>query len=53
MSRNRVELMHQISVINNWATDSRDTISALSEKKAKEAVDTLKQFWKIVDRRKS
>ncbi len=51
MSRNRVELMHQIGVLYNWATDQRDTISSMSEKQAGEAVKHLKGFWKVAERR--
>lgn len=52
MSRNRVALMHEISVLYNWATDERDTISALSENQAKKAVDHLKKLWVYVERRR-
>lgn len=51
-SRGRVELALVISTLNNWATDeSRDTISALSEKQAKEAADHIKKVWTIIERR--
>ena len=51
-SRNRVELMHQVSVLYNWAIDERDTISALSEKTARKAVIYLAGFWPLVERRR-
>lgn len=50
-SRSRVELMHQIGVLYSWATDPRDTISALSERQAKKAVEEIKTLWEIIDRR--
>lgn len=53
MSRNRVELMHAITVLNNWATDPRDTISAMSEAQAKRASEYLKGFWVIAERRRT
>lgn len=52
-SRGRVELALVINTLHNWATDeNRDTISALSEKQAKEAADYLKGAWLIIERRK-
>lgn len=51
MSRNRVELMHQISVLYGWATDEKDTISALSETQARRALEHLKLLWTHLDRR--
>ena len=50
-SRNRVELMHQITVLHNWATDPRDTISAMSEAQAGKVLRHLKAMWLLVERR--
>ena len=47
-----LELIHQIEVLHNWAVDPRDTISALAEKQAREAVAKLKALWEVLDRRK-
>ena len=52
MTRARVELMSQISTLYHWANmPDRDTISALSEKQAKEAVVKIKELWAVLDRR--
>jgi hypothetical protein len=54
MTRNRVSLMHQISVLYSWASNpDKDTISALSEKQASDAVKHLEAIWAIIDRRKN
>lgn len=52
MSRNRVALMHEITVLYNWASDERDTISLLSENQAKRALEHLKKMWTYVERRR-
>ncbi len=50
--RDHVELSHQVTVLYNWAMNpDRDTISALSNKQAKEAVAHLKELWPILERR--
>ena len=52
--RSKVELMHQISVLYNWATTpDRDTISGLSDKQASQACEKLRELWTIVERRSS
>lgn len=50
--KSHLELIHQIEVLHNWAVDPRDTISALSERQAKDAVVKLKALWEVLDRRK-
>ena len=51
-SRNRVELMNAITVLYNWAVDPRDTISALSEKQAKQALGKMEELWRTIERRR-
>jgi len=51
MSRNRVELAHKITVLYNWLTDPRDTVSALSEGQAKKAIIKIEELWKVLERR--
>ena len=52
MTRYRVELMHKIDVLTHWATNpDKDTISALSEKQAKDAVYKINELWVVLDRR--
>ena len=52
MTRFKVELSHKITVLSNWAfNDSKDTISLLSEKQAKEIVELINQIWTVAERR--
>lgn len=51
-SRSRVALMHEIGILYGWATDERETISALSESQAKKALGHLKALWPLIERRK-
>ena len=52
MTRNKVKLMHDLTVIYNWASDeARDTISALSDKQVKAMLGLVEQFWAIKDGR--
>lgn len=52
MTRNRVKLMHAISVLYHWASDeSRDTISALSDKQVKLMLRVLEEFWNVKDKK--
>lgn len=52
MTRYRIELMHKLTVLNNWATNpDKDTISALSEKQARELCYEINKLWAIIDRR--
>lgn len=48
-----LELLHQINILHSWATDeSKDTLSTISEKNAKEALYRIKALWQVLDRRK-
>ena len=51
--RVHLELLHQISVLNSWATAREETISRLSNKQATEALKQLRELWKVLDRRVS
>ena len=54
MTRNKVDLMHRISVLYHWASDSdRDTISALSDKQVKLMLENMEKFWAIKDGRRT
>lgn len=48
----KIEFSHKLTVLNGWATNpNKDTISALSEKQAREAVAKIKELWSVLDRR--
>lgn len=49
--RHHLELLHSITVLYNFATDEKDTISKLSDKQAKKAVEGIKALWAILERR--
>lgn len=51
--RHHIELSHEITTLYNWSTNpDRDTVSALSDKQAREAVIYLKEIWSILERRR-
>lgn len=52
MTRYKVEFAHKLTVLYNWGFNpDKDTISALSEKQAKELCYKLNEMWKVIDRR--
>lgn len=52
-TQNRVELSHKLTVLHNWAFNpDLDTISALTEKEAKDITYKINEIWRIIDRRK-
>ena len=51
--RYKVELSSKLTTLHNWAFDeSRDTLSALSEKQAQELCYKINEMWVVIDRRK-
>lgn len=52
MTRHKVELSHKITVLSQLALNpDRDTISLLSEKRAKELNDMINKMWLVIERR--
>ena len=52
MTQHKVEFSHKLTVLYNWAFNpDKDTISALSEKQARELNIKLNECWQIIDRR--
>lgn len=50
--RSHTELIHSITVLYNWASNpDRDTVSALTDRQAKEASTKLRELWAVLDRR--